>query len=108
MDEVELRRSQRPRVDSGGNTPAVSRTHLSTGAGERHESILAKTMSSLTFEEHQMAIHDLHGVAEVLEDDPKMIDEKLCEMEAELIKISSQDAYLLAKETSPDYGALTL
>jgi hypothetical protein len=63
-------------------------------------------MSSLTFEEHQSAIHDLHGVSEVPEDDPKMIVEKLAELEVELSKISSKEAYLTAKASSPDYGAL--
>eukprot|EP00980_Cylindrotheca_fusiformis_P026955 scaffold18140_cov54-Cylindrotheca_fusiformis.AAC.1 len=65
--------------------------------------MLAKTMSSLTFEEQQVAIHDLHGVSEVTEDDPNIVDEKIAEMQVELSKISSKDAYLLAEELSPDY-----
>eukprot|EP00980_Cylindrotheca_fusiformis_P003723 scaffold824_cov129-Cylindrotheca_fusiformis.AAC.3 len=105
MDDAESNRAQRPRLGLEGE--ASLSQPLSVGLeDDTHESMLAKTMSSLTFEEQQVAIHDLHGVSEIAEDDPIMIDEKLVEMEVELSKISSKNAYLLAKEISPDYGKL--
>eukprot|EP00980_Cylindrotheca_fusiformis_P003722 scaffold824_cov129-Cylindrotheca_fusiformis.AAC.2 len=100
MNDTESKKARRPRLDLDEDASFA----LPAGSqGESHESVLAKTMSSLTFEEQQVAIHDLHGVSEVTEDDPKMVDEKLAEMEVELSKIPSKDAYLLAKEIYPGY-----
>eukprot|EP00980_Cylindrotheca_fusiformis_P017879 scaffold5672_cov97-Cylindrotheca_fusiformis.AAC.2 len=105
MDDTESNKARRPRLDLEGETSIPPRGSVRS-EGESYESMLAKTMSSLTFEEQQVAIHDIHGVSEITEDDPRMIEEKLAEMEVELSKISSKDAYLLAKEISPGYGKL--
>ena len=70
---------------------------------EPHENVLARALKSITFDEQQSAIHDIHGVSEIQED-PKMVEEKLLEMESEICKIKSKEAYLQANAISPGFG----
>lgn len=91
--------SSKKKIDDEKN--GLSLTFIAT---ESHETILAKAMKSLSFQERQTAINDLHGVSELEEDDGVLIEEKLEEMEGELSKISQKDAYLIALESFPDYG----
>jgi hypothetical protein len=77
MNEIASRMAQRPRLETGGERMNSDRKSSSvtpppeSAPEESHKSLLAEAMSSSTFEEHQSAIHDLHGVSEVPEDDPK-------------------------------------
>ncbi|CAJ1944497.1 unnamed protein product [Cylindrotheca closterium] len=77
---------------------------LETGPiDEAHEDLLARALKSITFDEQQSAIHDIHGVSEIQED-PIIMEEKLSQMENEICKIKKKEAYLQAKEISPDFA----
>jgi hypothetical protein len=70
---------------------------------EDGDALVVKAMNSISFEERREALHDLHGVAEIEEDEPVFLDEKLVQLEVELSKISPKKAYYMAKAASPAY-----
>lgn len=69
--------------------------------------LIAQAMNSLSMEERRNALHDIHGVADIQEDNPQFIDQKLNELEIELCHISNDNkqAYYAAKAKSPGYVA---
>lgn len=67
------------------------------------DAVIAKAMHSLSPEERRQALHDIHGVAEVEDDDPHVIASKLAEMELELSKIHHKPAYIMALTAAPTY-----
>lgn len=75
---------------------------------EAHEDFLARALKSVTFDEQQSAIHDLHGVSSDTQEDPMLVEQKLSQMEEEIhkIKSKSKQAYLQAMAMSPDFGKI--
>ena len=69
--------------------------------------LIAQAMNSLSMEERRNALHDIHGVADIQEDNPQFIDQKLNELEIELCHIPNdhKHAYYTAKAKSPGYVA---
>jgi hypothetical protein len=70
---------------------------------EELESMIAKAMHSLSFEEQRTALHDIHGVADIEDDNPEVMETKLAQLEMELCKLPHKKAYYMAKATSPAY-----
>lgn len=90
--------------DEGSHTDETDRESSVNTVEEPPENLLAKALKSITFDEQQSAIHDIHGVSVINQEDPKMVQQKLIEMEEEISKIKSKDAYLKAKASSPEFG----
>jgi hypothetical protein len=67
------------------------------------DSLLAKTMNQLSIKERDEALHDLHGVADVSDEKPEFIVERLKKLDEELEKIKSKKAYYIAKSISLNY-----
>ena len=64
---------------------------------------IAQALNSMSMNERQQALHDLHGVSDVPEEDPKVLRAKLDQLEVELSKIPDKRAYYMAKAISPAY-----
>jgi hypothetical protein len=74
---------------------------------EEIDSLLAKTLNQLSMEERNHALQDLHGVADLLEEEPEFIKARLQELGVELEKIKSKKAYYIAKSISSNYVSNT-
>ena len=72
-------------------------------AHEDAEASIADAMASLSVEERERSLLETHGVAEVQDEDDAFIDQKLADLECELLKIPNKTAYYMAKSTSPAY-----
>ena len=69
------------------------------------DSLLAKMMYQVSMKERDEAVHDLHGVADVLDEKPEFIVERLKKLDEELEKIKSKKAYYIAKSISLNYAS---
>jgi hypothetical protein len=67
------------------------------------DALLAKELNQLSMKEREEVYHDIHGVAEIIEETPEFVEIKLKELELELAKIPIKDAYNQAKEKSQEY-----
>ena len=71
---------------------------------EEGEALRAKELNQLTTQQREQVLFDLHGVSDVLEEDPEFVDCKLTEFDEELNRISGpHTAYERASLMSPDY-----
>jgi hypothetical protein len=67
------------------------------------DALLAKELNQLSMKEREEVYHDIHGVAEIIEETPEFVEIKLKELELELAKIPIKKAYNQAKEKSPEF-----
>ena len=67
------------------------------------DALLAKELNQLSMKEREEVYHDIHGVAEIVEETPEFVAIKLKELELELAQIPTKNAYNQAKEKSPEY-----
>jgi hypothetical protein len=67
------------------------------------DAILAKEMYQLSLDERKQALYDLHGIAEIPQEDPEMVARALGALEEDIQNISKKDAYETAHSMSPDY-----
>jgi hypothetical protein len=79
---------------------------LSGNHGPRPESVdalIASEMNQLSMEERDTIFSDIHGVADIVKEVPDFINFQLLQLETELSKITTKNAYELAKSLSADY-----
>ena len=67
------------------------------------DALLAKQMYQLSLDERKQALHDLHGIAEIPQEDPEMVARALGALEEDIKNISEKAAYETALAMSPDY-----
>ena len=71
---------------------------------EEGEALRAKELNQLSTQEREQVLFELHGVSDVLEEDPEFVDCKLTEFDEEINRISGpHTAYERASLMSPDY-----
>jgi hypothetical protein len=80
-------------------------TGAEEAANKELEVLIAQAMNSLSIEERRNALHDIHGVADIDDDDPQFIERKLADLEIELCHVPEKQAYYMAKSSSPAYVA---
>jgi hypothetical protein len=78
---------------------------LSEKKGSCIESSLAKVMNKLSVADRERAHHDLHGVADVVEERPEFVEQCLADLESEICKLEDfkKNPYEMAKNINPDY-----
>jgi hypothetical protein len=77
------------------------------GFVDETDALLAQELNQLSTKEREKVYHDIHGVAEIVEETPEYVALKLKELELELAKITIKSAYNQAKEKSPEYVTST-
>jgi hypothetical protein len=77
--------------------------HATTAAGVS-DSVLAKELTQLSLSEREQALSDLHGVADVVDETPEMVEQAFLAMEVEISKIKKRGAYDKACFLSPRYA----
>ena len=65
--------------------------------------ILAEAMNNVSLEERRAALHDIHGVSEISEETPELLNRKLIELEMALARIKKKPAYIKAEQQSLAY-----
>jgi hypothetical protein len=68
-------------------------------------SSLATELKQLSLPEREKAYHDLHGVADVVEERPEFVDKCLADLESEICRLEDdkKNAYEMAKKVNPEY-----
>jgi hypothetical protein len=72
-------------------------------AADDASSQLAKELMQMSIQERDQALYDVHGVSDVTEESPELIEERLADLEKELSWIPKKKAYDKAKFLLPDY-----
>jgi hypothetical protein len=67
------------------------------------ETLIAKEMHRLSMEERDDVLHDIHGVADILEETPAFVENCLHQLDQELSSIPYKPAYEQALVMSPDF-----
>jgi hypothetical protein len=67
------------------------------------DALIAKELYQLSTEERHLVNNDLHGVADVIEEGPAFVQERLDQLELELANIPTKTAYDEALEQSADH-----
>jgi hypothetical protein len=67
------------------------------------DALLAQSMNQLSMKEREKVLEDIHGVADILEEEPRFVELCLVELEEELNKVPNKDAYETARSRSMDY-----
>ena len=70
---------------------------------KRVEDLLAADLERLSLDEHEKALFDIHGITNVEEESPGMINTRLDELQVELDCIESKGAYNLALDMNPEH-----
>lgn len=101
--------------------PSASRNEAMTGSGSSNllaqqepdnnsmlrsdnaDAILAHGMTSLSLEERNRALEEIHGIKHEIEEDPEVVERELQNMEEALQSIRSKKAYDQAAFLSPKY-----
>jgi hypothetical protein len=65
--------------------------------------ILAKGMTELSIKERESVFHDLHGVAEIINEEPELIAKSLAELDVVIANTPNREAYEQAKRIDPQY-----
>jgi hypothetical protein len=68
-------------------------------------SSLATELNQLSSVEREKVYHDLHGVADVVEERPEFVDKCLADLECEICRLEDdkKNAYEMAKKVNPEY-----
>jgi uncharacterized protein YaaW (UPF0174 family) len=67
------------------------------------DALRAKDLNKLTMKERDAVLHDLHGVANIIDKKPIFVNDRLSLLDAELSNIPNKSAYNQSLEISPDY-----
>jgi hypothetical protein len=71
---------------------------------EDADTLLAKTMATMSVQEREQSIYDIHGVSGVINEEPVFVRAKLEDMEMELSKLTrGKEAYMQAKAQNKEY-----
>ena len=65
--------------------------------------LFAKSLNDLELKERENVLYDIHGVSEVMQEDPEFIAQRLHELDLDLQKCPHKQAYETAKSLSKDY-----
>lgn len=82
---------------------SYSTTSSSSKESNSAEETLERELAALSLNEHEMILFDLHGISQVIEEDPLTIETKLQELEEAVENIPSKDAYNLALQRNKEY-----
>jgi hypothetical protein len=66
------------------------------------EKILAKNLIQVPLDQREFGLHELHGVSDVIEETPELIERCLFDLETGIQKIPKKAAYDQAKATAPE------
>jgi hypothetical protein len=67
------------------------------------DALLAQSMNQLSMKEREKVLEDIHGVADILEEELGFVEQCLVELEEELQKVPNKNAYETARSSSVDY-----
>jgi hypothetical protein len=71
---------------------------------EDADAVLAKEMAAMSVQEREQSLYDIHGVSDVIHEEPDFIRAKLEEMEMELSKLTrGKEAYMQADAQNKEY-----
>lgn len=65
--------------------------------------LLGNELYQLSMKEREEVFHDIHGVAEIVEETPDFCASRLEQLELDLLRIPDKDAYNQARAKSPEY-----
>jgi hypothetical protein len=82
------------------NSPIISDVDPSP---ENADTLLAKELYQLSMDERDKVFSDIHGVADIVKEEPTFLHFQLSQLETELSKIRNKTAYDLAESLSFDY-----
>lgn len=69
------------------------------------QEILAKELEKLSMDEHEKVIFDVHGIAQVPQEDAELVQRQLEEMKKEIDRYPSNEAYYQAEQLNEKYVA---
>jgi hypothetical protein len=67
------------------------------------DSVIAKQMSRLSVQDREKAYMDVHGVSDLVEETPAMVEGGLVQLESEILLLKDRAAYDLAESMDPTY-----
>jgi hypothetical protein len=67
------------------------------------DSVIAKQMSQLSVKDREKAYMDVHGVSDLVEETPEMVEGGLVQLECEILLLKDRAAYDLADSMDPTY-----
>jgi hypothetical protein len=67
------------------------------------DSVIAKQMSLLSVKDRERAYMDVHGVSDLVEETPEMVEGGLVQLESEILLLKDRAAYDLAESMDPSY-----
>jgi hypothetical protein len=73
---------------------------------EDADALLAKEMADMSVQEREQSMNDIHGVSDVVDEEPSFVRAKMEEMEMELSKLTSnegKEAYMQAEAQNKEY-----
>lgn len=76
---------------------------LNLPSGQETDALLSETFNKLSLAKREEALHDVHGVGDILEETETLRRMKLIELETEIRKIVAKPAYELAWSMSIEY-----
>jgi hypothetical protein len=67
------------------------------------DSVIAQQMSHLSVQDREKAYMDVHGVSDLVEETPEMVEGGLVQLESEILLFKDRAAYDLAESMDPTY-----
>jgi hypothetical protein len=67
------------------------------------DSVIARQMSRLSVQDREKAYMDVHGVCDLVEETPEMVEGGLVQLESEILLLNDTAAYDLAASMDPSY-----
>jgi hypothetical protein len=67
------------------------------------QSLLALDLNKITLNEREHVYEDLHGVSDLVDENPELVASCLAELEPEIAKIRRRDAYIAAESEDSSY-----
>jgi hypothetical protein len=67
------------------------------------DSVIAKQMSRLSVQDREKAYMDVHGVSDLVEETPEMVERGLVQLESEILLLNDTSAYDLAESMDSSY-----
>lgn len=65
--------------------------------------MFARELNKLSMKERDDVLQDVHGISDVMREDPEMVARSLEELDVELGKVEDKEAYLIAKQQNHAY-----
>ena len=67
------------------------------------DSFIARKMANLSMKDREQFLFELHGVQEAVQETPEIIEKSLRELDLEMERLESKEAYEMAKAMNPGY-----